>query len=219
MKKLLPYLLILAALFTLRTDALADPGDRTHMGIGFYFGSACPTGTCAQPNGAPFPAVQSPPLYVSIPYDNGSGNFGYATLPAGWAEQANPDAYGASCSSPQNWMYQGYGTVTYNDGTISYTGAAKFSIEYADTAQVALPSGDICCWQCNTACSSFPPLMYQPKKFFVRKIKIQSCLANHTLTDRFIGYGCNAWTESQTNGEPYCYFWNATYVNLAVSGF
>jgi hypothetical protein len=210
-------LVVLALLFAFITPAHADP---THLGVGFYFGPVCPGQSCCIPCGTdccnPIPDITSPQINVSIPY--GDGNFGYATLPAGWLEAGSGDADGwnAACNQSNNWNGIYYGTVSYNDGTVNYSGAAKFWVQFADTSQVALPSGDICCWTKHNPTYNF----YQPNMYFIRKIKIQSCTTySHVLTNRFIAIGCDGWTESTFINDPNCPFMNTNWIHTTVSGF
>lgn len=211
LRRLLPYLLILLALASLKTNALADP---THCGVGFYFGPTCPAMNCS-----PNPWVPSAALNISIPY--GNGNYGYVTAPAGWLDyNIDADKWGSSCSNPSEWSTTGILVdISYNDGEVSYSGKGILDAAVIDTSYTGLPSGDTTCWKCEIACTSFPPLMYHPLKFFIRKLKVQSCTTySHVRTNKFIASGCDGYTVPTFVNDPYCPNMNSNYINLTVTG-
>lgn len=189
---------------TLLVLAVPARSQDAYLGAGFYFGPTCVPGIV---NCSPNPTIQSPALYVSFP--SGAGT---ATIAAGWAESGDLDGYQASCNNPSQWTAHGFGSVSYNDGTISYSGPIAYDVTYADTAAVALPSGDICCWQ-NVGGQ------WQPKKYFVYKVKLRSCTSGHVLTNRFIAVGCDGYTYGSIISDPGCPFVNMNYIPLTVSGF
>lgn len=210
--------LALAVLFmAATTPAGADPA---YLGTGWYQGTICPGSICCIPAGPdtcnPIPPITSPALNVSFP--NGAGT---ATLAAGWVEtygidmDANNSATCTGTHGPAAWGTHAYGTITYDDGEIAYSGAVIFDLVAADTTNHALPSGDQCCWQKHNPTYNY----YQPNEWFVYKLKIQSCTSSHVRTTRFIAVGCDGYTQPSYVNDPNCPWWNLNYINLTVSGF
>lgn len=141
----------------------------------------------------------------SASFPNSSG---YATC----SGPLNPDADGLAgylqTCTPTTWDCQGpyYGNVSYNDGTISYSGPARF---WFDLANASTPT-----------CT--PDKDYVPRVWMVRRLKIQSCTTTHTLTNRFLAVSCDgSYCESLmglscTNAGGY---YHENWIDLQISGF
>lgn len=160
---------------------------------------SCP-GTCYLGGGVGqaglYPNPPNPTTF-SVTFPNGAGS---ATCTNGF--NLDSDHMFQTCS-PDTWNGSyAFGTVTYNDGTLAYTGAAKF---WFDLAPADTP---YCVYNGIT------------RVYMVRRLKVQSCTAGHTLTNRFIAVSCDGSYCVQWIG-PGCdagYF-SENWINLNVSGF
>lgn len=180
------YLLIALALALLSTNALAQttcPGS-SYLGWGQGFGA--------------YPSPAHTDLSVTFP--DGAG----IALCSGPFE-IDADANAPTCN-PTSWngrVSERYGTVTYNDGEVSYSGAAKFSFDMRPAATPYCVENGV------------------PHFWMVARLKIQSCTTtSHTLTNRFIAVSCDgSYCAPVTNVPCDSNYAQENWLNLTVSGF
>ncbi len=125
------------------------------------------------------------------------------------------DIFGQTCD-PTTWNGTDtyYGTVTYDDGEIAYSGQARFWFDWVQAEQP----------YCNDTKSAQNNGTSVPRSMMVRRLKIQSCTNGHVLTTRFIATstGCSNGTYCEANTYNPCNhggYAHENWINMTISGF
>lgn len=144
----------------------------------------------------------SPPSYaiqpVSVTFPNGAGIM-WVTF-----NEYDVDNLWHNTCNPSEWPLHGYGTITYNDGTVNYSGTVK-----VDASAGEAPT---------------PVCVNNGKTYWVHfwSMKIQSCSSSsHVLSNRLIAVSnCNSpCFDGPNSGCDTAGYWYANWLNFTVSGF
>ena len=188
MKKLAPYLFIALSLCLLSSKGLADTNScpmSSYLGGGLGHSGSYPNLVWAN---------------FTVSFPNGVGSM---TSSAQWELDAdanfptcNPNTWSTWSASPM------YGNVTYNDGTVAYTGKVRIWLHVQPAPT--------------------PYCVYNGKTYdlMVSRLKIQSCTNSGNLTNRFFAVSCDGYYCAQQTGGP-CdtNYLTENWLNLTVSGF
>lgn len=192
LRRLLPYLLILLALASLKTNALAQsscPGD-TYLGwgVGLY---------------------PSPTTQLNVTFANSAG---WAIFPNGFTIDA--DANFPTCS-PNTWNgYDGatgmscFGTMSYNDGTINYSGHCRIWVHLVPAVNTP-----VCVDNGKT-------YNYMVARIKIQSCNVShTTLSNKYIAVSCDGSYCEQITGAPCDSSnPYDYI-SGNYVTMQVSGF
>lgn len=188
MKKLL---LLLPLLFAIPAHAQNSCPGTTYLGAGQGM-------HITEPNHVP---VAWTNLNVTFPSGHGSAYLG--GVDALW--NVDDDLLYFVTSNPSTWQgndYARYGTVSYNDGTVSYSGPARFW------------------WVLVHATTPICTEDQIPHYGMISRLKIQSCTSTtHVLTDRFLAIDADGtYCESTTNNPCDSNYFAFNYLDLVVTG-